>query len=188
MFKRARRWLSLIGLALAAGASAADAAVVHTSPFGFELKQLIHISAPPDKVYAALIKPALWWSPAHTFSGDPTHLTLDARAGGCFCEALPDGGSVAHLTVAMAAPSERLLMRGAMGPFMGRGVDGALQIALTPAGGGTDLTLTNNLGGYLPEGFEAWAGKADAMLAEQMSRLKRYVETGAATLNQPPHD
>jgi hypothetical protein len=45
-------------------------------------------------------------------------------------------------------------------------------------GDGVDLTLTNDLGGYLPEGFDGWAAKADAMLAEQLGRLKRYVETG----------
>ena len=176
---RLRRALTL-GLAIAGLAGAADAAVIHVSPSGFELKQVVHISAPAERVYAALIRPALWWSPAHTYSGDAANLSLEALAGGCFCEALPKGGSARHLTVAMAAPGEELLMRGAMGPFMRRGLDGALDIALTPAGDGVDLTLTNDLGGYLPEGFDGWAVKADAMLADQMGRLKRYVETGSA--------
>jgi uncharacterized protein YndB with AHSA1/START domain len=167
------------GLAMLVCPAAAMAAVVNVGPSGFELKQVVHIAAPPDRVYAVLVEPGRWWSSAHTFSGDAANLTLEAKAGGCFCEALPNAGSVRHLTVVMAAPGEELALRGALGPFMRRGVDGSLDFALKPAGDGTDLTLTNDLGGYLPEGFADWAGLADAMLAEQMARLKRFVETGA---------
>src|SRR5882724_13417018 len=66
---------------------------------GFTLKIDTHIAASPDKVYAALIEPARWWSSDHTFSGDANNLHLEARAGGCWCETLPNGGSVTHLTV-----------------------------------------------------------------------------------------
>jgi hypothetical protein len=45
--------------------------------------------------------------------------------------------------------------------------------------------MTNDLGGYLPEGFADWAGRADAMLAEQLARLKRFVETGAPAPANP---
>jgi len=51
---------------------------------------------------------------------------------------------------------------------------------LSAAGDGTDLTLTNTLGGFIPEGFEEWAKRADAMMAGTVERLKRFMETGAA--------
>jgi uncharacterized protein YndB with AHSA1/START domain len=167
--------LTALSLALTVPASAA---VVNVGPSGFELKQTVHIAASPDQVYAALIQPKLWWDSDHTFSGSAANLTLDARAGGCFCEALPKGGSVRHLTVVQAAPGEALVMRGALGPFQARGADGALSFKLQPSAGGVDLTLTNDLGGYMSEGFAVWAPRADAMLAQQMGRLKREVETG----------
>lgn len=177
--KAIRAWAA--GLAsFSAMAGAAQAAVTSVGPNGFEIRQVIHIVAPADKVYAALIQPRLWWSSAHTFSGDRANLSLDARAGGCFCEALPNGGSVRHETVVMAAPGQALTMRGAMGPFMTRGADGAIDITIKPAGDGVDVTLTNDLGGYMSEGFSTWAPRADAMLADQMARLKRFVETGAS--------
>lgn len=176
-------WRRALGAAAAVGvlaaAGAGRAAVIQASANGFELKQTVHIAAPAARVYAALIEPRRWWSPTHTFSGDAGNLTIDARAGGCFCEALPHGGTVSHLTVVMAAPGEGLTMRGAMGPFQDRGVDGAVAITLTPAGDGVDLTLTNDMGGYMSEGMAAWAPRADAMFAAQLVRLKRYLETGA---------
>jgi hypothetical protein len=160
-------------------ASPAAAEVVHIGPSGFELKQVVHIKASAQATYAALIQPSHWWNSDHTFSGSAANLTIDPHAGGCFCEALPNGGQVRHETVVMAAPGEALMMRGALGPFMGRGVDGALAFHITAAGDGVDLTMTNDLGGYMSEGFADWAPRADAMLADQLSRLKRYLETGA---------
>jgi len=165
--------------ALSALAAPAGAAVVHASASGFELKQVVHIAAPPARVYAALIQPAKWWNAQHTYSGVAANLSLDARIGGCFCEALPGGGAVEHLRVVSLLPNAALELRGALGPFHSRGVDGVLAFSLAAAGDGVDLTMTNDLGGYMSEGMDVWAPRADAMLADQLARLKRYVETGA---------
>ena len=166
-------------LLVTAPAAPASAEVVHAAASGFELKQVIHIAAPPARVYAALIQPAKWWNSDHTYSGSANNLTLDPHVGGCFCEALPNGGGVQHLTVVRIAPGEDLELRGALGPFHTRGVDGVLAFTLAAAGDGTDLTMTNDLGGYMSEGMEIWAPRADAMLASQMARLKLYTETGS---------
>ena len=159
--------------------SPAGAAVIHAAPGGFELKQVVHISAPAARVYAALIQPSKWWNSEHTYSGSAANLSLDARPGGCFCEAMPNGGVVQHLVVVNVQLNEALELRGALGPFHARGVDGVLAFELRPTGDGVDLTMTNDMGGYMSEGMESWAPKADGMLSEQMSRLKRLIETGA---------
>jgi len=169
----------LAALSTAGVASEATAAVIHASPDGFEIKQVVHIAAPAARVWAALIQPAKWWNSHHTYSGDAANLSLDPHPGGCFCEALPNGGGVQHLVVATVQPNVEIELRGALGPFHARGVDGALTFDIAPAGDGVDLTLTNDMGGYASEGLDGWAPKADAMLAEQMARIKRYVETGA---------
>jgi len=168
-------WVLSAATSLAGGAAAA---VVHANPSGFEIKQVVHIAAPPARVWAALIRPANWWSSHHTYSGSAANLSLDPRPGGCFCEALPNGGGVQHLVVVTVQPNAEIELRGALGPFHARGVDGALTFDLAPAGDGVDLTMTNDMGGYMSEGLDSWAPKADGMLAEQMARLKRYVETG----------
>ena len=170
----------LLGLLLAsATALPAHGAVVDSAANGFSVAETAHISAIPDKVYAALITPSQWWSSSHTFSHDASNLSLDATAGGCWCEKLADHGSVQHLVVVYAVPGRALVMRGALGPLQGLGVNGAMTIALKAAAGGTDLSLTYNVGGYLKDGLGSWAGPVDGVLAEQILRLKSLVETGA---------
>ncbi len=177
--------LFLIGAAVAAAVIllerySAHAAVVESAINGFAIQQEIHIAAPPDRVYAALLEPAKWWSSDHTFSKSAANLTLDGKAGGCFCEALPGGGSVQHLVVVNANSGKLLRLRGVLGPLQGQGVDGALTFALKAGGsGGTDLTLDNTVGGYMKGGFGRWPALADDMLAGQLARLKRYIETGS---------
>jgi uncharacterized protein YndB with AHSA1/START domain len=164
---------------LLALANPARATVVDVAPNGFTLKVTAHVSATPDKVYSALIKPGKWWSSEHTFSGAAANLTLDAKAGGCWCEKLPHGGSAMHMTVVLADPGKMLRLRGALGPFQGLGVEGAMTLALKSLSDGTELSLTYALGGYSKEGFDSWAQGADGVLADQVSRLKLLLETGS---------
>jgi uncharacterized protein YndB with AHSA1/START domain len=134
------------------------------------------IHAPPEQVYAALGKIGQWWSSPHTFSRDATNLSLDLKAGGCFCERLKDGGSVQHLIVVYAAPAEGLRLRGALGPLQMEGVDGTLAWALKPSEGGTNLTQSYVVGGYIRSGMDNWAPKVDGVLHEQLDRLRRFIE------------
>lgn len=177
----------MLGLTVLTGAAvsaallwcpAAHAAVVESTAAGFAIQQTVHITAPADRVYAALITPAKWWNSEHTFSGSAANLSLDARAGGCFCETW-NGGSVQHLTVVDAQPGRILRLRGALGPFQGQGADGSLTFTLKVNAGGTDVALDNVMGGFIKGGFGKWPALADAMLADQMARLKRLLETGS---------
>jgi uncharacterized protein YndB with AHSA1/START domain len=164
---------------LLAAAVPAVATVIDVAPYGFTLQVSAHIAAPPDKVYAVLTKPALWWDSAHTFSGDAHNLVLSAKAGGCWCEKLADGGSVLHLTVVYVDPGKVLRLRGALGPFQGYGVEGAMTWTLKASGSGTDLSLTYALGGYYKDGFDPLSKGADGVLTAQVERLNRLVETGS---------
>lgn len=163
-----------------AGALSARAAVVESNASGFAVEEQAHIAASPAKVYAALIHPESWWNSEHTFSQNAKNLSLDAKAGGCLCETLPGGGSVAHLTVAAIMPNSTLRLRGAMGPFQGQGVDGALTFTLKASGDGTDLVLDNNVGGFMKGGMGKWPQAADGMLTDLVAHLKYYAENGKA--------
>ena len=169
----------LIVLALAGGIPATSgAAVTDVAPNGFTVTIETHIKAKPEAVYASLIKPERWWASDHTFSGSAANLHLDPKAGGCWCETLPNGGAVQHLTVVYAAPGKALRMRGALGPFQSLAVDGALTFALKTAQDGTDLTVTYTLGGYNKDGFEQLSHAADEVLSTQVERLKSLIEAG----------
>jgi uncharacterized protein YndB with AHSA1/START domain len=168
----------LLGLAtslLIAGPSRGTVSDVASN--GFTLKIDTHIAASPDKVYAALIVPARWWGSAHTFSGDAKNIQLEAKAGGCWCETLPNGGSVMHLTVVYANPGKALRLRGALGPFQGLAVTGALTWKLEPAGDGTNLSVTYAIGGYNKDGFAQLSQAGDDVLTTQIGRLKKLIET-----------
>ena len=170
------RWLPLV-LVLAAGPAAA--AVVDAQPGGFKVESAAAVAASPDRVYAALIQPGRWWSSEHTYSGDAHNLTLDPRAGGCWCETLADGGSAQHMRVVYADPDKALRVSGGLGPLQGLGVQGALTWTIKPApSGGVQLTQTYVVGGYAPGGLAALAPPVDQVLGEQLARLKAYVETG----------
>ena len=168
----------LIAAALAALAGSASAAVVDVSPQGFEVTETADIAAPAAKVWAALVQPGQWWSPVHTFSHDAHNLTLDLRPGGCWCETFPGGGGVRHQTVIFFKPDQTLRLEGALGPFQAGGTAGHLTWTLVESRGRTALTETYDMGGYFPGGLQKDAPVVDSVLAEQIARLKRYIETG----------
>ena len=176
-----------VAFALVAMQCAAHGEVVDQQPNGFSLQEKEQIAAPPDKVYAALIDVGHWWSSAHSFSGDAKNMTLDARGGGCWCETIPKtGGSVQHMTVVYADPGKMLRMRGALGPFHATGMEGAMNIVLTPNKQGTEVQMVYNLGGYVLNGYQSLPTSADGVLGLQLFRLKQLIETGSANTPRPP--
>ncbi len=169
---------TLLAVAAFAGVTAQRAAadVVSAAANGFEVRETVHVAAPPDKVYAELLVPAHWWNSAHTFSGNAANYTLDARAGGCWCESLPGGGSVEHMQVVYVSPGKVLRLRGALGPFQALAVDGVLTWSVKSAAEGSDVSLTYALGGYFKDGTDELSKAADRVLGEQVERLKKSIE------------
>jgi len=174
-----RVWLSAMTAAVClAGAPGAFAEVVDKSAAGFELKFTRTIQAPPDKVYAALMKPQAWWSSEHTFSRSAANLRMDLKDH-CFCESLPNGGEVRHLEI-VYRDGRQLRLSGALGPGLFTGATGHLGFVTADADGQTKLAVTYDVGGYAKGGLaETWSAGFDAVLGEQLDRLKAYVETGS---------
>jgi uncharacterized protein YndB with AHSA1/START domain len=163
------------GLLLLAGGSC-GAEVLGVAANGFEVRESIHLAVSADKAYTALMQPAKWWGSGHTFSGNAANLSLDGRAGGCWCEALPGGGSVEHMRVVYIEPGKILRLRGALGPFQGLGVDGAMTWSIKSVADGTEVSVSYAVGGYAKDGFDALSIGADKVLAEQVQRLKKFID------------
>ena len=159
---------------LAAGAARAE--VVDAQPNGFEVRHVVVVEAPAATVWATLVQPSKWWASAHTWSGSAANLSLGAASGGCFCEKLPNGGSVLHMTTVNAAPGKQLVMVGGLGPLQSSGASGALDITLTEADGKTTVTMTYDVGGYIKGGFARITGPVDVVLGQQLQGLKAAVE------------
>ena len=152
------------------------------APNGFLVKFDVSINAPAAKVYDAMVgQIGSWWNPEHTYSHDAKNLSIDARPAGCFCEKLPDSGGIEHLRVVYVAPPRVVRFSGALGPLQASGVAGSMTWKLTGASDSTRLELSYSVGGFIPRGFEKMAPAVEAMLREQLDRLKLFIETGKPT-------
>ncbi|MCW0234443.1 MAG: SRPBCC family protein [Ferrovibrio sp.] len=138
------------------------------------------VEAPPAKVYVALGEVARWWSAEHTWSGTAANLSLKAEAGGCFCERWA-AGSAEHGRVVMALKNELLRLDAALGPLQERAVNGVLSFSLQPMDdGATRLDVDYRVNASSGSGLEQIAPAVDNVLAMQIDRLLRYIDTGSA--------
>jgi uncharacterized protein YndB with AHSA1/START domain len=171
-----------LAFAAATGASVpAVAKVAQVSDQGFVVRHLVEVPESPETVWGMLLKPAEWWDSDHTWSGDAANLSLDPRAGGCFCEVLPNPvspnaaprGSVEHMRVIYIERPRALRMAGALGPLQADAVNGTLTIQLKPVDDGkrTQVLLEYVVGGYARTPYSKLAGGVDAMLGGQVKHL-----------------
>ncbi len=166
------------GLLLIAFAGIASAAVKDVQPTIFTIESSVTSTASPAAVYAALTNPSGWWDPRHTWSGDAKNLSMEAKAGGCYCETLPGGGSMQHSRVVWAEPGKKLKLDGAFGPLQDMAVDGLLTFALEPEGTGTKITLTFRASGNFTMTTDNLAPGVDRVLGQQLIRLRKFADTG----------
>lgn len=172
-------WLLTAALLALSGPLRAE--VVASGPGGFVIGQERELSAPPARVYQAIVdEVSAWWNPDHTYSGNAASLSIEATAGGCFCERLGDGAAVEHLRVVFAWPGRLLRLSGGLGPLQSMGATGSMDFALKEtAGGGTTLQFRYSVAGFSPDGMAVMAAPVDAMLNEQLDRLTAHVAVGA---------
>jgi uncharacterized protein YndB with AHSA1/START domain len=175
--------LGILVLLMSTGTPARSAPQV--TPSGFLVKIEANINAPAAKVYDALVgQIGSWWNPEHTYSHDAKNLSIDPRPEGCFCEKLPNGGGIEHLRVVYIAPPQLVRFSGALGPLQASGVAGSMTWKLTDRPDNARLELSYSVGGFIPGGFEKIAPAVEAMLREQLDRLRMFVETGKPTKAQ----
>jgi hypothetical protein len=146
----------------------------------FRIQSVILVEASPATAYRALVRISAWWDPAHTWSGASKNLSIDARAGGCFCEKLKGGGSVQHAQVVFAQPGQLLRMNGALGPLQEMPVTGVLTYALAPDGPGTRVTLTYQVSGVMSMAADKLAVLVEQVMGGQFERFRGYVNAQAA--------
>jgi uncharacterized protein YndB with AHSA1/START domain len=173
--------LSLIALGAASVLSVpAQAEVKDSRENGFTIEATVMADASPAVVYRQLVKVAGWWDPKHTWSGSARNLKLDARAGGCFCEKLADGGSVQHARVIFAQPGKLLRLEGALGPLQDMAVSGVLSFTLAPDGPGTRIKMIYRVAGVLTMDSAKLAPLVDQVMGIQLGRLRSFASGAPA--------
>jgi uncharacterized protein YndB with AHSA1/START domain len=156
------------------GSASTQAEVKEASEAGFTVSHVKTVPASPDKVWAALVEPGRWWSPAHSWSGDAKNFSLDPRAGGCFCERW-SAGEVEHGRVVFAVKGQMLRVRGALGPLQSEAVTGTLTFTLKPEGTGTRISVDYVVGGHARFAMKDVASGVDGVIGEQVAALAKLL-------------
>jgi hypothetical protein len=165
----------------------AVAEVHDSSSSGFVIRHAIDVPASQRTAWSALIAPARWWNAEHSYSQDAANLSLDARAGGCFCEVLPNPvspkaaprGSVEHMRVVYVEEPRALRMSGALGPLQSGAGTGTLTVILKTQGEGTRILWEYVYGGYVRGNVSEIAASVDAVLAGQLLGLGKVLGAGS---------
>ena len=170
--------VTLLGGAFAlAVAAPAAAEVVSSSPTTIDIHDSLTIDAPIQQVWDTLRAPQRWWSKEHTYSDNAANLYLDTQATGCFCERLPDHGSVEHARIVYIEAPRMMRLTGALGPLQAEAVVGTLTFKLDPEGSNaTKVTLDYVVSGYVRVGADKLAPKVDEVLGLQLAGLKKATE------------
>lgn len=176
----------------------AHAEVVESTNGGFVTHDAAVVKASPKETWLALIAPRNWWNSGHTWSGDAANLTLTPRAGGCFCELIPEvqdpdritlEGSVEHMRVIQAYPERALRMQGALGPLQSEAVTGILTIAISEVKNGTLIVWEYVVGGHMRFEIPVIAKAVDGVMSQQLAGLANTlgrVEAPAGAVGAEP--
>lgn len=166
-----RNWFGVATAALLVSVPA-RADVIAKAADGMTIRIVADAPLDRDAAWARLVDVASWWNGSHSYSGDAKSLSLDARAGGCWCETW-SGGEVEHGRVVMVMPKQTLRVDGAFGPLQDLGVSAAMTFTLADgaAAGTTRLTLDYKAVGSSLSGLDNLAPIIDQVLAEQVKRF-----------------
>lgn len=171
-----------VALFLALAAAPARADVASASAGSFVIQAQADVTASPERAWQALTELGAWWNGAHSYSGDAGRLSLEPRAGGCWCETWGDGQSVEHGRVLMVMEHEgvrTLRVQGALGPLQEMGVSGILTFTIGPNPNGARISMTYRVSGDPGLALDQISAPVDGVLMEQFGRLTRYADTGA---------
>lgn len=142
---------------------------------GFTVFNEAWVPVAVDEAWRALVDDVdRWWPGDHTWFGPEGRLSIEARAGACFCEHLGQK-SAQHMQVAFVEPGRLLRMLGGLGPLQGMGLHGALEWRFQAEEGGTRLGLWYRVGGYAPEDLGDFAAVVDQVQASQLGGLVAYL-------------
>jgi uncharacterized protein YndB with AHSA1/START domain len=175
--KTARRSAFLV-LGLVAATSAARAETSQVSGGGFTVTHAAVVAGEPEQVWQAFTQLPRWWKPSHTWSGQSSNMTLDAQAGGCWCERWGEGQSAMHGRVLLALPGSALRLQAWLGPLQEMPVAGVLTFGTAKRDGQTRLRVTYRVAGGGDAGLDKLAAPVDEVIGEQFKRLKLFIETG----------
>jgi hypothetical protein len=168
-----------LSLAFVLWATGVKADIVQSPPGLTEFSFQLHVTTNAAGSYAAVTHPEKWWNGKHSYSGDAANMTLEAVAGGCWCEKLPAGGSAQHMRVLIAIPGALLRLSGGLGPLQAQPMNGVMTWSFKEdPKGGSVIDFKYRLAGSsdLPGD---WPQTVNGVLSGQLQRLQSFLNKGA---------
>lgn len=166
-------------LCLAVATTPAAAAVLDQGDAGFTVENSVVVPVDAQTAWSALVNEVgRWWPSSHTWTGKASNLSIDARAGGCFCER-GDGIEAQHMAIGYVQPGVLLRMTGGLGPLQGMGFHGALEWRFAKVEGGTRITLWYRAGGYSPKPLGDFVKVVDQVQGLQLGGLAEFLRRPA---------
>ena len=165
-------------LALAALPAPAFATVESSAPDAFLVRHEVVVPVDEKKAFDALVHPERWWNDQHTWSGSAANLSLDPKAGGCWCERWANG-EAQHGVVVRVLQDDSLRVSAAFGPLQAMAVDGVFDVVLHPAEKGVRIEVTYRVAGPASAHLDQLAAPVDGVIGEQVQRLKALLDSSS---------
>ncbi|MEX1220527.1 MAG: SRPBCC domain-containing protein [Idiomarina sp.] len=149
-----------------------SAEVASSSEHGFQIKLEQSFNGSAQQGYDRFVNHINgWWLNDHTWFGDAAKLSLNATAGGCFCEI--DGDRQAqHMQVTYVHPNKALRLVGGLGPLQSLGMSGTMTITFAD----NLVSLDYIIGGYPTMDFTKLAPIVDGVLSQQLASFAQFDE------------
>ena len=149
----------------------AGAEVTAKAPDGIVIRVKAEVALDRDDAWARLLDISSWWNGSHTYSGDAGNMSVDAVAGGCWCE-LWSGGEVEHGRVVAVMPRDMIRFDAPLGPLQEMGVGTALTFTLSDSASSSATVIEADfkVTGSSLSGLDKLAAVIDGVITEQVTR------------------
>ena len=140
--------------------------VTESSSNGFTISLSQESRRSDAELWERLQHPENWWSSAHSWSGDAANMSVEMRAGGCWCERVGDGVAV-HGRIIRIDSGHAILFDAPLGPLN----DAAVATRLSWRVENQRVIWRYQVYGALPMPTEQLTPLVEGVLAEQLRRL-----------------
>jgi uncharacterized protein YndB with AHSA1/START domain len=148
-----------------------SAEVSSSDNHGFVIKIERVVDVDQQTAYQQFLNVGQWWNDEHTWFGKASDMSIDAKAGGCFCEKQGNKEAV-HMMVSYVEPNKEIRMTGGLGPLQMLGVHGGMSWKFEQtADNKTKITHHYQVVGYMQGGLKGLAPIVDKVQTTQVEGL-----------------
>jgi hypothetical protein len=145
--------------------------IISSNAIGFQINIKRTVNVNSKQAYAQFMKIGEWWNADHTYFGQSENLSIQAKAGGCFCEKSGEK-EVLHMTVSYVDPEKEIRMIGGLGPLQMMGVQGGMSWKFIDINDNqTQIVHHYQVSGFSKDGLEFLAPIVDKVQTQQVDSL-----------------